>query len=125
MWRNFNFDLSILKTQKIKYERFDGYIFVDEMGKLIDPDYVSAAFATLLKRNGLKMMRFHDLRHCCASLLVANGVPMKQIQDWLGHSDFNTTANIYAHLDYSSKVTSAQAMEKGLSLPESFGVASW
>jgi len=41
---------------------------------------------------------------------------MKQIQDWLGHSDFSTTANIYAHLDYSSKISSAQAMVEGLSL---------
>ena len=50
----------------------------------------------------------------CASLLLANGVPMKQIQEWLGHSDFSTTANIYAHLDYSSKLTSADAMLNGL-----------
>ena len=55
----------------------------------------------------------------CASLLLANGVPLKHIQEWLGHSDFTTTANIYAHLDYSSKITSAQAMETGLALPES------
>ena len=39
---------------------------------------------------------------------------MKQIQDWLGHSDFATTANIYAHLDYNSKLISAQAMVDGL-----------
>ena len=52
----------------------------------------------------------------CASLLLANGVPMKQIQEWLGHSDFSTTANIYAHLDYSSKLTSADAMLNGLGL---------
>ena len=39
----------------------------------------------------------------CASLLLANGVPMKQIQEWLGHSTFSTTADIYAHLDYKSK----------------------
>ena len=63
-------------------------------------------------------MRFHDLRHSCASLLLANGVPLKQIQDWLGHSDFSTTANIYAHLDYSSKLSSAQAMVSGMPLPE-------
>ena len=44
----------------------------------------------------------------------ANGVPMKQIQEWLGHSDFGATANIYAHLDYSSKLTSADAMLNGL-----------
>ena len=50
----------------------------------------------------------------CASLLLANGVPMKQIQEWLGHSDFSTTANIYAHLDYTSKLSSAQAMLEGL-----------
>ena len=54
----------------------------------------------------------------CASLLLANGVPLKQIQDWLGHSDFSTTANIYAHLDYSSKLSSAQAMVSGMPLPE-------
>ncbi|MDE6838129.1 MAG: tyrosine-type recombinase/integrase [Acutalibacter sp.] len=66
-------------------------------------------------------MRFHDLRHSCASLLLANGVPLKHIQEWLGHNDFITTANIYAHLDYRSKITSAQAMETGLALPESGG----
>ena len=43
---------------------------------------------------------------------------LKHIQEWLGHSDFTTTANIYAHLDYKSKITSAQAMETGLALPE-------
>jgi len=47
-------------------------------------------------------------------LLLKNGVQMKEIQDWLGHSDFSTTANTYAHLDYSSKLTSADAMLDGL-----------
>ena len=37
---------------------------------------------------------------------------------WLGHSDFSTTANIYAHLDYRSKLSSAKAMVEGISLPE-------
>ena len=59
---------------------------------------------------------YYGLRHSCASLLLANGVPMKQIQEWLGHSDFSTTTNnnIYAHLDYASKLSSAQAMMEGL-----------
>ena len=64
----------------------------------------------------MSICRFHDLSHSCASLLLSNGVPMKQIQEWLGHSDFSTTANIYAHLDYSSKLSSAQAMAASLSL---------
>ena len=55
-------------------------------------------------------MRFHDLRHSCASLLLANGVSLKEIQEWLGHSDFAITANTYAHLDYTSKIASAEAM---------------
>ena len=95
--------------------RYLDYICVDEMGKRLSPNYLSAAFPRLLEVNGLRHIRFHDLRHSCASLLLANGVPMKQIQEWLGHSDFSPTANIYAHLDYSSKLSSAEAMIAGLS----------
>ena len=93
-----------------------GYVCVNEIGDLIKPHYVTESFPKLLKANGLRHIRFHDLRHSCASLLLANGVPMKQIQEWLGHSDFSTTANIYAHLDYSSKLTSAEAMLSGLGI---------
>ena len=93
-----------------------GYVCVNEIGDLIKPHYVTESFPKLLKANGLRPVRYHDLRHSCASLLLANGVPMKQIQEWLGHSDFSTTANIYAHLDYSSKLTSADAMLNGLGL---------
>lgn len=91
-----------------------GYVCVNEIGDLIKPHYVTESFPKLLKANGLRHIRYHDLRHSCASLLLANGVPMKQIQEWLGHSDFSTTANIYAHLDYSSKLTSADAILNGL-----------
>ena len=93
-----------------------GYVCVNEIGDLIKPHYVTESFPKLLKANGLRHIRYHDFRHSCASLLLANGVPMKQIQEWLGHSDFSTTANIYAHLDYSSKLTSADAMLNGLGL---------
>ncbi len=95
-------------------KRYLDYICVDEMGTLISPGYLTTAFPKLLERNGLRRIRFHDLRHSCASLLLANGVPMKQIQEWLGHSDFSTTANVYAHLDYNSKKSSAEAMQNGL-----------
>lgn len=96
----------------------DGFVFVDELGERMRANYLTSAFPKFLEDHGLRRMRFHDLRHSCASLLLANGVPLKHIQEWLGHSDFTTTANIYAHLDYKSKITSAQAMETGLALPE-------
>ena len=95
---------------------FNGYICVNEIGDLIRPTYLTVEFPKLLEKKGLRRIRFHDLRHSCASLLIANGVPMKQIQEWLGHSDFSTTANIYAHLDYSSKLSSADALLGGLGL---------
>ena len=97
---------------------YDGFVFVDELGERMRANYLTSAFPKFLEDHGLRRMRFHDLRHSCASLLLANGVPLKHIQEWLGHSDFTTTANIYAHLDYKSKITSAQAMETGLTLPE-------
>lgn len=96
------------------HKQLAGYVCINEMGDLIKPHYVTEQFPKLLDANGLRRIRFHDLRHSCASLMLANGVPMKQIQDWLGHSDFSTTANIYAHLDYSTKLSSADAMLSGL-----------
>ena len=95
---------------------YDGFVFVDELGERMRANYLTSAFPKFLEDHGLRRMRFHDLRHSCASLLLANGVPMKQIQEWLGHSDFSTTANIYAHLEYSSKVISADAMLAGLGI---------
>lgn len=86
------------------------YICVDALGRLITPQYVSNHFQVILKENGLRKIRFHDLRHTCASLLLANNIPMKMIQDWLGHSDMATTANIYSHIDSTSKLASANAI---------------
>ena len=63
--------------------------------------------------NGLKLTEFLPEYN-----RYGRGAPLKQIQDWLGHSNFSTTANIYAHLDYSSKLSSAQAMVSGMPLPE-------
>ena len=97
---------------------YDGYVFVDAMGNIFNPRNVSDNFSKLLERHKLRHIRFHDLRHSCASLLLANDVPMKQIQEWLGHSDISTTANIYSHLDYKSKVNSANIMDNILSMPE-------
>lgn len=99
------------KTFKRSYSKeWLDYVMVDELGLLILPDYITSAFRHMLKVNNLRMIRFHDLRHTCASLLLnngkKNGVSLKDIQVWLGHSDFATTANIYSHVDASSKQAS-------------------
>ncbi|MDL2218530.1 site-specific integrase [Christensenellaceae bacterium OttesenSCG-928-M15] len=93
------------------YNKVEGkYIYTDQLGNRVRPDYLSSAFPKFMEENGFRRLRFHDLRHSCASLLLANGVPLKQIQEWLGHSDFAITANTYAHLEFDSKLKSAQAM---------------
>lgn len=91
---------------------FDGFVCRDNFGKLITPNFISDHFKLIIRKNNLRYLRFHDLRHSCASLLVANGVPMKAIQEWLGHSTFNVTANYYSHLDYNSKISSAETIAK-------------
>ena len=101
------------KTLGSAYDHsYSDYVCTDETGKLISPNYLSRTFGKLLKQNGLRHIRYHDLRHTCASLLLKNGVPMKAIQEWLGHSTFEVTANTYAHLDYSSKELSAKQMSE-------------
>lgn len=95
--------------------KYIGYVYVDEIGNLIKPNYISTAFPKFLVKHNLRRIRFHDTRHSCASLLLRNNVSMKQIQAWLGHSDYSTTANLYAHLDLdASLMISASQLDKGL-----------
>ena len=101
----------IQENNKKRYNKnynnqWSDYLMVTENGDLISPDYITGAFRRLIKKNKMRYIRFHDLRHTCASLLLNNGkgkIAMKDIQEWLGHSDYKTTANIYAHLDMVSK----------------------
>ena len=92
------------------------YICVDNCGNIIRPDYVTETFLKLLKRKNLKIIRFHDLRHTCASILLKNGANMKEIQAWIGHSNYNTTANLYAHLDSSSVNNTGKVMANVFSI---------
>ena len=83
---------------------YDDYVCVNELGELLKPDYVTDKFSQILKEHGLKHIRFHDLRHSCASLLLSLGYSMKDVQEWLGHSNYQTTANLYSHVDPPNKL---------------------
>ena len=96
------------------HKEFEDYICVDFKGKLFRPEYITDHFQIILKNNGLRHIRFHDLRHSCASLLLSKGVPMKAIQEWLGHSTYSTTANFYAHLEDNYKSFSADVLSSSL-----------
>lgn len=71
------------------------------------PDDGRNMLRRVLKRAELPYVRFHDLRHTFASLLINQDVPLINVSNFLGHSDLSTTANIYAHLDKASKQASA------------------
>ena len=96
------------------HKEFEDYICVDFKGKLFRPEYITDHFQIILKNNGLRHIRFHDLRHSCASLLLSKGVPMKAIQEWLCHSTYSTTANFYAHLEDNYKSFSADVLSSSL-----------
>ncbi len=73
-------------------------VFPNTHGDYLLPTTLAGQFARLLKDVGLPHMRFHDLRHSAATLLLSMGVPMKVVQELLGHSNFSITANVYSHV---------------------------
>ncbi len=91
------------------------YVCVNPIGDIIKPQFVTEHFKVILRKNGMEQIRFHDLRHSCATLMLANNEEMKKIQAWLGHSTISITADTYAHLDMASKVTSAGIISDSLS----------
>lgn len=114
--------LEMLKCQKAKQEmyrrmfrssycrEYEDYVCVNQLGELLAPSYVTSRFADLLTRYSLRKIRFHDLRHTFASILLSKDVPLINVSKFLGHSDVGTTSNIYGHLDKASKEESAKVM---------------
>lgn len=106
-----------LKQQQEQNKKFFGneyhdsdYVFRWPDGKPFSPDYVTDKFQKLLKAAGMPKIRFHELRHSAASNLLNMNFNLKDVQDWLGHSDIKTTANIYGHLDAKRKKSMAEAL---------------
>ena len=91
-------------------QQWGDFVCVDEMGNLIHPEYISRTFPILLRKHGLRKIRFHDLRHTNATLLLEQGASLKEIQVWMGHKSFSTTADTYAHVQANAKKRLAETM---------------
>jgi integrase len=86
-------------------------VFPSERGTLADGPNVTHRFHKLLKRAGLPAMRFHDLRHACASLLLVQGVHPRVVMETLGHSQISLTMNTYSHVLPALQREAADKME--------------
>ncbi|MFB7557084.1 tyrosine-type recombinase/integrase [Streptomyces brevispora] len=75
-----------------------GLVFVTPTGGPIDPANMTRRFGRLLNRAGLRRIRFHDLRHSTATLLLEQGVDLVVIKELLGHAHIGVTAGVYAHV---------------------------
>lgn len=96
--------LANAKRMKSHYDqRWAEYVCVDELGNRLLPDYVTHGIAKICKANNLPKIKIHELRHTYATRLLAAGATMKETQELLGHSDYRTTANIYAHTQTERK----------------------
>ena len=88
-----------IELKKLKIKNIADNVFINRHGtKISRYTLPKRAFATTIKRAGIKRIRFNDLRHTFATLMIAQGESMKFIQHQLGHSNISTTMDIYAHL---------------------------
>ena len=78
--------------------RDQGLVFCNKYGSYLRPDRVRKQFQKLLADAGLPHMRFHDLRHSAATILMSMGVPAKVVQEILGHANISMTLGIYSHV---------------------------
>ncbi|MFC7938868.1 tyrosine-type recombinase/integrase [Streptomyces sp. NPDC057387] len=76
----------------------NGHIFTTTQGRPIDPTNLTRTFNTLLRTACLRRIRFHDLRHSTATLLLEQGVELVVIKELLGHAHIGVTATVYAHV---------------------------
>jgi integrase len=88
------------------------FVFHGGLGKPYHSDRPTKAWSDFLKRNGFRHIRLHDLRHSAATLLIEAGVSLKAIQERLGHTKYQTTADLYAHVTKKVSKETAAKLEK-------------
>jgi integrase len=92
-----------------------GLVFTDAIGRPLKPESVSREFSKARARLGIPAVRFHDLRHSAATTMLAEGVPLAVISEWLGHASITITATHYAAVVPALRDQAAEAMDRALS----------
>ena len=95
-------------------QRESGYICLNAHNELLKPSRLTSKFKALLRENNLREIRYHDLRHTCAALLIAARMPLIDVSRWLGHSSIAITADLYGHLEFISKEQCASILENSI-----------
>jgi integrase len=75
-----------------------GFVFISTIGTPLEPRNLNRTFDALIVKAKLPKIRFHDLRHSCATILLAQGVPQRTLMEILGHSQISLTMNTYSHV---------------------------
>ncbi len=88
------------------------YVYAD--GSPYSPGYLSRNFSAFFTDHGLKKIRFHDLRHSHATLLLACGVPVKVASERLGHGSIGITMDLYSHVLDSMQKDAAEKINLGI-----------
>jgi integrase len=92
-----------------------GLVFSTQRGTLVNPTNLrKRSFKPLLKKAGLPAIRFHDLRHTCATLLLSKNVNPKIVSEMLGHANISITLDTYSHVLPNMQESAARALEETL-----------
>ena len=95
-----------------------GLVFTSTIGTPLDPEVFGKSVPRICKEAGLGHWSIHELRHSCASLLLAMGVPLEVVSDTLGHASIRVTMDVYGHLLAPPKMQAAEAMRRALWLED-------
>jgi integrase len=97
----------------LAYEDND-LVFATEVGRAIHPNSLNYRFRSLIDRAGVPVIRFHDIRHTCATLLLSQGIHPKVVQERLGHADIAMTMNLYSHVTQDMQRDASDQLDAAL-----------
>ncbi len=103
--------------------KWQDFVCVDKEGNLITPGYISWTFKKFLEKESLPRIRFHDLRHTNAVLLLSNGSSLEEVQQWLGHESYSTTDKYYGGMLEETKKKASGILDGVLGEDQKVAVA--